>query len=250
MSRNLANRVLPVRLVTLLLASVTICAPMTTAPALALSELQGAPAPAAGSENAAPADEPDGAAPEEQAPLEIPMPDPLVDKAAGPQGEEGAAPEVLEPVEVLTDVAKIPAPVARMRELIVEAAASGDIERLRPLLGKGPTQTQVAGTGDEDPIATLKGLSGDQDGIEILAILLDVLSTGFVLADKGTQDEAYVWPYFAEKPLASLTPPEKVELFRLVTAGDFAGMEELGNYNFYRVGITPDGRWKFFIAGD
>jgi hypothetical protein len=232
----------------LLLAGVTICAP--AAPALALSELQGAPAPAAGGENAAPADEPDGAAPEEQAPLEIPMPDPLVDKAAGAQGDEGAAPEVLEPVEVLTDVAKIPAPVARMRELIVEAAASGDIERLRPLLGKGPTQTQVAGTGDEDPIATLKGLSGDQDGIEILAILLDVLSTGFVLADKGTPDEAYVWPYFAEKPLASLTPPEKVELFRLVTAGDFAGMEELGNYNFYRVGITPDGRWKFFIAGD
>ena len=136
-----------------------------------------------------------------------------------------------------------------MRELIVEAAASGDIERLRPLLGKGPTQTQVGET-DADPIETLKGLSGDPQGIEILAILLDVLSTGFVLTEKGTPDEAYVWPYFTEKPLASLTPPEKVDLFRLVTAGDFAEMEEGGNYNFYRVGITPDGQWKFFVAGD
>jgi hypothetical protein len=35
-----------------------------------------------------------------------------------------------------------------------------------------------------------------------------------------------------------------------VTAGDFAEMEEGGNYNFYRVGITPDGQWKFFVAGD
>ena len=71
-----------------------------------------------------------------------------------------------------------------------------------------------------------------------------------MLTEKGTPEEAYVWPYFTEKPLASLTPPEKVDLFRLLTAGDFAEMEEGGNYNFYRVGITPDGQWKFFVAGD
>jgi hypothetical protein len=249
MSRTPANRALPVRLVTLLLAGVVISAPMTVPPAFALSELQGAPATIASDRNAAPADAPEEE-PVENAPIEIPMPDPLVDKAASEATDE-AAPEVIEPVEVLTDVSEVPAPVARMRELIVEAAASGDIERLRPLLGKGPTQTQVSGAGgEEDPIAILKGLSGDQDGVEILAILLDVLSTGFVLVDQGTPEEAYVWPYFAAKPLSSLTPTEKVDLFRLVTAGDFAEMEEFGSYNFYRVGITPDGRWKFFVAGD
>ncbi|OAP40615.1 hypothetical protein AU381_01520 [Sinorhizobium glycinis] len=249
MTRNLAGRARAARLVMLLLAGAVSYVPMAAPAAYALSELKGTPppAPADSAENSAPAETPE-AGPEE--PLEIPMPDPLVDKAATEAKDQGA-PEVVQPVEVLTDVSKIPAPVARMRELIVEAAASGDIERLRPLLGKGPTQTQVSGSGgDEDPIATLKGLSGDQDGVEILAILLDVLSTGFVLADKGTPEEAYVWPYFAEKPLSSLTPPEKVDLLRLVTAGDFAGMEELGNYNFYRVGIAPDGQWKFFVAGD
>ncbi|MBP1882821.1 hypothetical protein [Sinorhizobium mexicanum] len=250
MRRNLANRVSSVRLVTLLLAGVAACTPIMAAPTFALSELQGVPGPIASDQNAAPADQPEQVEPEQQAPLEIPMPDPLIDNAAAKDDEIGA-PQVVEPVDVLTDVSKIPAPVARMRELIVEAAASGDIERLRPLLGKGPTQTQVTGvSSDEDPVTTLKGLSGDQDGVEILAILLDVLSTGFVLADKGTPEEAYVWPYFAEKPLSSLTAPEKVDLFRLVTAGDFAEMEEFGSYNFYRVGITPDGRWKFFIAGD
>ncbi|WP_034854274.1 hypothetical protein [Sinorhizobium sojae] len=248
MSRTSACRAAPVRLVTLLLASVVLSS-TAAAPAFALSELQPAPAPAANEQNEAPAEAPEEA-PAEAAPLEIPTPDPLVNEPAEETVEE-AVPEVVEPVEVLTDVSKLPAPVARMRELIVEAAASGDIERLRPLLGKGPTQTQVSGTaGEEDPIAVLKGLSGDQEGVEILAILLDVLSTGFVLADKGTPEEAYIWPYFAEKPLSSLTPPEKVDLFRLVTAGDFAGMEELGNYNFYRVGIAPDGRWKFLVAGD
>ena len=39
-------------------------------------------------------------------------------------------------------------------------------------------------------------------------------------------------------------------MLRLVTAGDFADMLEFGGYNFYRVGITPDGQWKFFVAGD
>jgi hypothetical protein len=153
---------------------------------------------------------------EETGPLELPLPDPLIrrnqavtepsDDAPATDDKADDEPEV--PVEFFSDIAKAPEPVRRMRELIVEAAASGDIERL------------------------------------------DVLATGFVHVGKGTADEMYVWPYFAEKSLATLTPPEKVELLRIVTAGDFADMKEFGSYNFYRVGITPDGQWKFFVTGD
>jgi hypothetical protein len=96
----------------------------------------------------------------------------------------------------------------------------------------------------------LKDLSGDPDGDEILAIILDIISTGFVHVGQGTPDEMYVWPYFAEKDLKKLTPPERVELLRIVTAGDLADMQEFGGYNFYRLGITTDGKWKFFTAGD
>jgi hypothetical protein len=196
---------------------------------------------------------------EETGPLELPLPDPLIRKDEAvtepaedaPVPDEKAVEEPQTPVEVLYDIAKAPEQVRRMRELIVEAAASGDIERLRPLLGKGMTETQVSMVeSEEGPVETLKGQSGDNEGIEVLAILLDVLATGFVHVGAGTADEMYVWPYFAEKPLASLTAPEKVELLRIVTAGDFAGMQEFGSYNFYRVGITPDGQWKFFITGD
>ncbi|KQV43434.1 hypothetical protein ASE37_01045 [Rhizobium sp. Root268] len=246
-----ANRPFAAGLYALLMATVFLPPFIDDRPAYALSELKRVPgSPPA--EQQPPNDTPDEAPEETEEPtqMRIPMPDPLVQKSTtatkddSVEDEEPAA-----PVEVLSDVSKIPAPVARMRELIVEAAASGDIERLRPLLGKGPTQTQVGDNGD-DPIETLKSLSGDGAGMEILAIMLDVLSTGFVDVDKGTPDELYVWPYFAEKPLSSLTPPEKVDLLRLVTAGDYAGMEEFGSYNFYRIGITPDGQWKFFIGGD
>lgn len=196
----------------------------------------------------------------ETAPLELPMPDPLIrnnDNAVTepadeePVTDDKAGDEPQAPVEVIRDIATAPEPVRRMRELIVEAAASGDIERLRPLLGKGMTETQVSLVeSEEGPVETLKGQSGDPDGNEVLAILLDVLATGFVHVGKGTPDEMYVWPYFAEKPLASLTPPEKVDLLRIVTAGDYADMQEFGSYNFYRVGIAPDGQWKFFVTGE
>ncbi|QRM56864.1 hypothetical protein F3Y30_10010 [Sinorhizobium sp. BG8] len=220
--------------------------------AFALSELKQIPGQSTGDSSK---DEP-AQKDDDSDPLQLPMPDPLVRNGDSAETqpttdieEDSDEPDV--PVEVLYDINKAPEPVRRMRELIVEAAASGDIERIRPLLGKGPTQTQVSvvETTDE-PVETLKGLSGDTEGNEILAILLDVLATGFVRVDAGTPNEMYVWPYFAEKALGSLSPPEKVELLRIVTAGDYADMQEFGSYNFYRIGITPDGQWKFFVAGD
>lgn len=179
----------------------------------------------------------------------MPMPDSLIKKPTDDATKEPDQPEA--PVEFVNDLDKLPEAVKKMRIALVEAAASGDIERLRPLMSTGPDETQVSvGDAPEDPIAALKSLSGDPDGREVLAILLDIISTGAAHVDKGTPQEAYVWPYFAEKNLDTLTPPEAVELFRIVTAGDVADMKEFGGYNFYRLGIGLDGKWKFFVAGD
>lgn len=154
------------------------------------------------------------------------------------------------PPEVLRDPRLLPAPARRMRELILEAARTGDVERLRPLLGTGDTQTQLAfdalGT---DPIAFLKSASGDAEGIEVLGILVEVLEAGFVKVTEPDGD-LYVWPYFYAYPIKALTKPQKVELFRILTGGDWQDMQDFGAYLFYRVGITPDGEWRFFLSGD
>jgi hypothetical protein len=153
--------------------------------------------------------------------------------------------------EVMYDLQKLPEPVRRMRQLIVDAAARGDIEALRPLIGAGEDVTQLSlGELDEDPIKFLRELSGDKEGDEILAILEEVLDAGYVHLDAGTPNELYVWPYFFAIPLDKLTPRQRVELFKLVTAGDYDDMKTYGSYIFYRVGITPEGRWSFFVAGD
>jgi len=153
--------------------------------------------------------------------------------------------------EILTDLDAIPFPVKKMRELILEAAYSGDIEKLRPYIGYGDDVTMLSlGGFDEDPISFLKSLSGDPEGHEILAIMTEVLEAPFVkITDPGGQ-ELYVWPYYYSYPFEKLTPQQRVGLFRIITYGDFEEMASFGSYIFYRLGITPEGRWRFFVAGD
>lgn len=172
------------------------------------------------------------------------------ERPADDGGNPSADPD--EPLpEVVYDLGRLPEPVRRMHDLIVEACKSGDIERLRPLIGKGDTMTQLSLSEIEgDPIAFLKGLSGDTEGQEILAILEEVLNAGYVHVDAGTPQDLYVWPYFFALPLDKLDARQRVELFKIVTAGDYDSMKQFGAYIFYRVGITPDGQWTFFVAGD
>ena len=181
--------------------------------------------------------QPDEAAPDDEAPDHDGSPD-----AARPDVDPDA------PIpEIVYNLDRLPEPVRRMHDLLVEASKTGDVEKLRPLLDTGEEGTQLSlGGTDGDPIALLRGESGDKEGIEILAILEEVLSAGYVHMDAGTPNEMYVWPYFFAVPLEKLTPGQKVELFKIITAGDYEEMKSYGSYIFYRVGITPEGRWSFF----
>lgn len=153
--------------------------------------------------------------------------------------------------EVYYGDAALPEPVRRMRERLLEAAQTGDIEKLRPFLEAGDQQPVISvGEGRGDPIDFLKSQSGDPEGREILAILTEVLQAGYIHLDPGKPQEAYVWPYFAYYPLDKLSPPQMVELFKIITGQDFADMKEYGAYVFFRLGISPDGKWQFFISGD
>ncbi len=185
----------------------------------------------------------------------VPFPDPIViprdpDKEGAEESNgEQAADEPLP--DVLYDLSLLPEPVRQMRQSLIDACLSGDIERLRPFISTGENATQLSfGDVTGDPVAFLRGLSGDEQGHEILAILYEILTAGFVKVGETPQQEMYVWPYFAAMPLDALTPPQRVELFKVVTAGDYEDMKNYGTYIFYRTGISPDGRWLFFYAGD
>jgi len=151
---------------------------------------------------------------------------------------------------ILRDRAVLPDAVRATWQELVSAARSGDIEALRPIIAMQPQPPTFAFAQVDEPIEYLKSLSGDPAGREVLAILLEILETGFVHVDAGTEQEMYLWPYFARYPLSRLTPQETVEMFTILTAGDYQDMLSYGAYIFFRVGIGPDGAWHFFVAGD
>lgn len=152
--------------------------------------------------------------------------------------------------EVLYDLGQLPPPVARMHAQLLEAALGADFNRLRMVLESNEMPPTLSLTEIGDPIEFLKENSGDPDGLEILGILADTLSAGFVHVDVGTPQEMYIWPYFARYPLNRLTPQQKVEMYRLITSADFAEMEDYGVWLFYRVGIGKDGTLHYFVAGE
>jgi hypothetical protein len=152
------------------------------------------------------------------------------------------------PAEIVRDLSRLPEAVRKKREEILAAARAGDLAKTSALAKAD--QTAISFGGETDAAEFWKKTFPDSEGAEVLATLIEVLEMPLVQLDKGTPQEMFVWPYFHAVHLDKLTPAQRVELFRLVTAYDFREMQKFGSYNFFRAGISPDGRWQFFVAGD
>jgi hypothetical protein len=174
--------------------------------------------------------------------------EPAQKSTAGAETGKGHIAPASPVAEIITDLSRLPAPVARTRERLLAAARSGDLQQLAGMMTD--TLPIFSFTDDKDPIAFWKANYPDSDGVEVLSILTLILESGFVRVDEGTPQEMYIWPYFMRMSLGALTPQQRVELFRMVTGADYKDMMKLGVYAFYRVGISPDGTWQFFVSGD
>jgi hypothetical protein len=149
--------------------------------------------------------------------------------------------------QVIYNPASLPAPVKQMLEQIFETAQDGDIEAMRPVLESNELKPMVStGSAVEDPIAFWKKNSADGEGREVLAAMLNILSSGFVKVGQGN-DAMYVWPYFAEMDLTTLTPAQDVELYRIVPPAQALAMKKSGKYSYYRLGVSPIGVWHYFL---
>jgi hypothetical protein len=148
--------------------------------------------------------------------------------------------------KVLYDPAALPPPVKDMVEQIAEAAQAGDIDAMLPVLETNELKPMVSAEAVEDPIGFWKKNSADGKGRDVLAGMLNILSSGFVRVGKGG-DEMFVWPYFAETDLTKLTPAQEVELYRIVPPAEAVAMKQSGKYTGYRIGISPIGVWHYFF---
>jgi len=148
------------------------------------------------------------------------------------------------------DATRLPQPVQRMRQAIMQAATSGDIEALRLPIDMNELPPVFAKERTPDRIAYLKGASADGNGREMLAILYSLLTTGYAIKNPGTKDEMIVWPYHAALSLDKLTPSQEVEIYRFLSPARVKEMAAAGKYAWYRVEISPDGVWHKFSKED
>lgn len=162
------------------------------------------------------------------------------ERAIGPSAEN-------KNIEVLRDNALLPPAVAKMRSAILQAAASGDVENLRVPIEMNELPPMLADEKVPDPMAYWKKLSGDGEGREIMATLIELFRTGFARRAGGTNDEMFIWPYFSEVPLDTLTPAQEVELLTLVPPARVKEMKQKGKYDHYRLAIAKDGTWHVFM---
>jgi hypothetical protein len=152
-----------------------------------------------------------------------------------------------------TDLAALPAPVARMREKILEACEKRDIEALRipidwnevrPLFERGAKHP--AGT---DPVAVLIARSFDRKGQEMLALAKAVLAQPFVRVARGPF-QLFEWPAFARIPTPPANEDEARALWACVRFADLARSNDEGRPHVTRIGIGSDGVWHYFWNED
>jgi hypothetical protein len=161
------------------------------------------------------------------------------------------APAPVESVSApMRDESALPPPVRAMRDKILAACETGDIEalripidwnELRPLFARGP-----AGA---DPIETLKSLSFDGKGREILALARAVLAQPFVRVSRGPF-ESYEWPAFARRLEAPASEAEARALWACVRFSDLSRSNQEGHPHVMRLGVGADGVWHYFWSAD
>jgi hypothetical protein len=143
----------------------------------------------------------------------------------------------------------LPAPVEEMRHAILAATQTGRLEDLVLPLDWNELMPVLADEPVDDPIAYWKKISGDGKGLEILAVLANILQMPPAERRLGRDVEnnaVYVWPYLAEAKLDALTPAEEVDLLRLVSPEAAKAMRETKKWTWWRLSIGADGTWHSF----
>jgi hypothetical protein len=142
----------------------------------------------------------------------------------------------------------LPGPVEEMRQAILAAAHSGDIDDLVVPLDWNEMKPDLGKDAQDDPTAYWKKSTADE-GREILAVLANILEMKPAELPLGKDLEnniIYVWPYLAEAKLDALTPAEQVDLLRLVPPEKAKEMRESKKWTWWRLSIGADGTWHSF----
>lgn len=144
-----------------------------------------------------------------------------------------------------TDNKVLPLPVMELRDALLTAAKTGNLEEFKAATDVSSTKPDLGGDQNLDIQAALKAASGDADGREALAALSEVLELAPATLPLGRDLEnnlVYVWPYLSSKPLDTLSASEVIDLYRLVPAAKVIEMRHKRRWLWWQIEIAADGR--------
>lgn len=180
----------------------------------------------------------------QNAPVQSQAPAAPVDTSKSPEAKPS------QPAAAAAEPIKLPKNVAEMRDALVSAARSADVENLRVPYAWNELPPFISDDRVEDPIAYWKKISRDGKGLEILNILDKLLSLPPAKIHVGPDHEnsaLYVWPYLSELDLSTLTPRQQFELRTLVPPAAARKIMQEKKWSWWRLAIGADGTWHSFM---
>lgn len=149
-----------------------------------------------------------------------------------------------------SDTGLLPARVGAMRDRILEACASGDIDNLRPAIERNEVMPLFGAAGDRPKnfavaVEFLRRRSFDGKGRETLALLEGALSAPFARVTRGAH-VSFVWPAFAVIAPHEIDIELRVAMLRCIAFADLAKAGANSPPPLHRIEIGEDGTWHAF----
>lgn len=152
--------------------------------------------------------------------------------------------------EVSSDISALPEAVQATRQKLIDAARTGDIEALQAVIDAQEVPPNVSFGDPDDAVKYLKDVSEDDEGRQILGLLLDLFDQPYAFYPDSGGETNYIWPYLAEMDPSALTPEQQVDTYRLLNTEQIEELKQFGGWYYWRTIITETGEWTAFVAGD
>ena len=118
---------------------------------------------------------------------------------------------------------------------------------MRPVFESNELKPMVTTSFVDDPIAFWKKESADGTGRDVLAAMLNVLSTGYVRVGPRQGRDLHLALFRrdrscqadARRRRSSSTASSRPQLA--------LPMKKSGKYSYYRLGVSPTGVWQYFL---
>lgn len=154
---------------------------------------------------------------------------------------EPISPQESAPVS-LSPQAGLPAMVEAKRQAIYKAARSGSYEQLT---AEAETPFGYSYGEPETDFGTFLKTAAVVEGKSALDMIPLLLAQPY-----GQQGDIYVWPGVFAKSSEEWTDADIAMMEQLLTDEEIEGYRQFGGYAYYRIGITAEGKWVYYIAGD